>query len=62
MCWHDIHVLILVVCFLQDLQNWRSKLDTQVKVYRDVSVCVFVFLVVVVVVCCNVNFCNEKIK
>ena len=22
----------------QDLQTWRSKLDTQVKVYRDVSV------------------------
>uniref|UniRef100_A0A2P2KLC5 Uncharacterized protein MANES_15G012900 n=1 Tax=Rhizophora mucronata TaxID=61149 RepID=A0A2P2KLC5_RHIMU len=22
----------------QDLQNWRSKLDTQAKIYRDVSV------------------------
>nr|KJB72675.1 hypothetical protein B456_011G189600 [Gossypium raimondii] len=28
----------------QDLKNWRSKLDTQVKIYRDVSSVCLAFL------------------
>lgn len=29
---------LFIFSFIKDLQSWRSKLDTQVKTYRDVSI------------------------
>lgn len=41
----NIHHKNAVLALLQDLENWRGKLDTQVKSYREVSLsCLLVII------------------